>query len=88
MPGAAHPLAMVKLACIPAQCLAVTTTLYAFFGPAGSGAQVAALVVTGVLAFMSRGLAITRVMRRFINRTCRLSAFDNSGFGQSLHAFA
>ena len=55
-PGAAHLLEMpVKLGYTPELYYAVTSTLYAFFGSAGAIIQVGALVITGVLAFVSRG---------------------------------
>jgi len=60
-PGAAHLLEMpVKLSYTPEQYFAVTSTLYALFGSAGAVIQVGALVITGVLAFVSRGLPAVR----------------------------
>jgi hypothetical protein len=60
-PGVAHLLEMpVKLGYTPEQYFAVTSTLYALFGSAGAVVQVGALVITGVLAFLSRGLPAFR----------------------------
>lgn len=60
-PGAAHVLEMpVKLGYTPEQYLAVTSTLYAFFGLVGAAIQIAALALTGVLAYLSRGLPAFR----------------------------
>jgi hypothetical protein len=62
-PGAAHLLEMpVKLGYTPELYYAVTSTLYALFGSAGAIVQVGALVVTGVLAFLSRGLPAARLV--------------------------
>ena len=61
-PGAAHVLEMpVKLGYTPEQYLAVTSTLYAFFGSVGSVIQITALALTGVLAYLSRGFPAFRV---------------------------
>jgi hypothetical protein len=60
-PGAAHMLEMpVKLSYTAEQYFAVTSTLYAVFGSAGAVLQVGALVLTGVLAFVSRWLPAFR----------------------------
>ena len=60
-PGAAHLLEMpVKLGYTPEQYFAVTSTLYALFGSVGAVVQIGALVITGVLAFVSRGLPAVR----------------------------
>ncbi len=60
-PGAAHLLEMpVKLTYTPELYFAVTSTLYALFGSAGAVVQIGALVLTGVLAFVSRGLPAAR----------------------------
>jgi hypothetical protein len=62
-PGAAHLLEMpVKLGYAPELYFAVTSTLYALFGSVGAIVQVGALVITGVLAFVSRGLPATRLV--------------------------
>ncbi len=60
-PGAAHLLEMpVKLDYTPEKYFAVTSTLYALFGSVGAVVQIGALVITGVLAFVSRGLPAVR----------------------------
>jgi hypothetical protein len=62
-PGAAHLLEMpVKLGYTPEQYFAVTSTLYALFGAAGAVVQVAAFLLTGVLAFVSRRASGVRLV--------------------------
>jgi len=62
-PGAAHLLEMpVKLGYTPEQYFAVTSTLYKLFGSAGAVIQIGALIITGVLAFVSRGIPASRLV--------------------------
>ncbi len=61
-PGAAHLLEMpVKLGYTAEKYFGVTSTLYALFGSAGAVVQIGALVLTGMLVFVSRRLPAFRL---------------------------
>ena len=70
-PGAAHLLELpVKLGYTPEQYFAVTSTLYRLFGSVGAAVQVGALILTGVLAFVSRGLPASRFVGAAVLLLC------------------
>ncbi|MCL4183227.1 MAG: hypothetical protein KJ011_07245 [Burkholderiaceae bacterium] len=52
----------VKLAYPPAMYADVTSTLYAWFGPAGGTVQVAATLSVAILAFRTRHLSLRRLL--------------------------